>query len=284
MLLARQEMTFDFGSARLDPVKDQALLGWIFNQFLYGEVTGIQCGHWLYNAPDLEAARFLARQAVEEMQHVDNFVKILALLGGTPQKPHPALRFLATGMMGGDWAEHVALEMAQGEGFVLMALYALIDILDHEEVVTILKRAVRQEERHVDFGEQRTIRAVKEDPRERKRLLGFALVSMFAVQQLARFMHRLAPQDHPVMRQLPDYLRATLRTSELRLERLGLLDRPLAKMSAFEKTRLVAGAYATKLRLPQRASRLTDTYLADPQLAFHEPQDIAERPKLVALD
>lgn len=284
MLLNRQEMSFDFGSARLDPVQDKALLTWSFNQFLYGEVTGIQCGHWLYNAPDLEAARFLSRQAVEEMQHVDNFVKILALLGGSAHKPHPALRFLATGMMGGDWAEHVALEMAQGEGFVLMAMYALIDVLDHPEVVAILKRAVKQEERHVDFGEQRTIRAIRDNPAERKRLLGFALVSIFAVQQLARFMHRLAPQGHPVMKQMPEYLRATLRASELRLERIGLLERPLAEMSTFEKARLVTGAYAAKLRPTPRVKRLTDTYLTDPALTYHAAGDVVARPKLVALD
>src|SRR5438552_10105354 len=110
MLLSRQEMTFDFGGARLDPVRDRALLGWMMNQFLYGEVTGIQVGHWIYEAPDLESARFLARQAVEEFQHVDNFLRIMAMLGCAPAAPHPVVRFLSTGMMGGSWGEHVALE------------------------------------------------------------------------------------------------------------------------------------------------------------------------------
>src|SRR5438552_12524117 len=127
MLLTRQEMTFDFGGARLDPVRDRALLGWMMNQFLYGEVTGIQVGHWIYDAPDLESARFLSRQAVEEFQHVDNFLRILAMLGCEPKPAHRAVRFLATDMMGSSWAEHVALEMASGEGFVLMAFYAIID-------------------------------------------------------------------------------------------------------------------------------------------------------------
>src|SRR5207237_7781707 len=66
VLLTREEMTFDFRGARLDPARDRKLLGWMMNQFLYGEVTGIQCGHWLYGAPDLEAARFFSKQAVEE--------------------------------------------------------------------------------------------------------------------------------------------------------------------------------------------------------------------------
>ena len=64
MLLTRDEMTFPFGEAKLDPQRDRDLLEWMFNQFLYGEITGIQVGHWLYDAPDFEAAKFLARQSL----------------------------------------------------------------------------------------------------------------------------------------------------------------------------------------------------------------------------
>src|SRR5213594_3268991 len=129
MLLTREEMTFDFRGARLDPVRDKQALGWMMNQFLYGEVTGIQCGHWLFEAPDLEAARFFSKQAIEEFQHVENFVRILELLGEKPAAGHPMVRFLTSGMMHDSFEEHVCLEMAQGEGFVLLALYELIDTL-----------------------------------------------------------------------------------------------------------------------------------------------------------
>src|SRR5438105_14050550 len=164
MLLSRDEMTFDWGGARLHPERDRAVLGWVMNQFLYGEVTGIQCGHWLYDAPDLDAARFFSRQAVEEFQHVDNFVRILELLGEKPGAAHPMVRFLTSGMMPGSFEEHVCLEMAIGEGLVLMALYAVIDTIDHDEIRAILQRAVKQEERHVDFGERRTMEAIKARP------------------------------------------------------------------------------------------------------------------------
>src|SRR5688572_24986260 len=100
MLLTREEMSFDFQGARLDPVADRELLGWMMNQFLYGEITGIQVGHWLYQAPDLESARFLARQAVEEFQHVDNFLRIMGMLGVEPQPANRMVRFLSTDMMG----------------------------------------------------------------------------------------------------------------------------------------------------------------------------------------
>lgn len=271
MLLSREEMTVDFGGARLDPTRDRDALAWMMSQFLYGEVTGIQVGQWLYDAPDLESARFLARQAVEELQHVDNFLRIMALLEVEPRPPHPMLRLLATGMMGSSWAEHVSLEMAAGEGYVLMCLYALIDTLDHPQVVEILSRAVRQEERHVAFGEQQTMKLVTARPSLRRRLLGLNLVSLWAVGRLARFMESRLPQDSPALRQLPHFLRRVVAAHEARMLRMGLLAGPLCDLSAVRRALLVAEAYAAKLlavplRLVRRKKRLTDTYLSDPAL------------------
>jgi bacterioferritin (cytochrome b1) len=274
-------MTFDFKGGRLDPTRDREVLEWMLNQFLYGEMTGIQVGHWLYDAPDYEAARFLARQSLEEMQHVDNFLRIMKMLGCEPKQPHGLVKFLATGMMGGSWAEHVALEMAQGEGFVLMAFYAIIDSLDHKPSVDILRRAVKQEERHVEFGEQQTMKAIAGKPWLRRRLLGLSLVSMWGVRRLAGFMHKRLPADHPVLARMPEFLALTNRCAETRLLRMGLLDRPLAELGRAKRMALVAEAYGGKLlgglgslvALPFRLlpfwpkkKRLTDTYLADPHI------------------
>jgi hypothetical protein len=281
MLLTREEMTFDFGGARLDPQADRQLLGWMMNQFLYGEVTGIQCGHWLYDAPDLEAARFFSRQAVEEFQHVDNFVKILEMLGEPPAPAHPMVRFLTTGMMPGSFEEHVCLEMALGEGFVLMALYGVIDTIDHEQVRAILQRAVKQEERHVDFGERRTAALVRERPGLRRRLLGLSLVSAWGVKRLGAFMRSRLPAEHPVLSKLPAFLRFTVDCAEKRLLRMGVLLKPFAELGAFEKAACVAEAYAgaalmAPLRLLPR-KRLTDTYLRDPAV-LHRPLEDQEEP------
>jgi bacterioferritin (cytochrome b1) len=284
MLLTREEMTFDFGGAKLDPARDRELLEWMFNQFLYGEVTGIQCGHWLYDAPDLEAAKFLARQSLEEMQHVDNFLRIMTMIGLKPSPAHPAVRFLATGMMGGSWAEHVALEMAQGEGFVLQAFYAVIDTLDHKPSVDILKRAVKQEERHVEFGEQQTMKAIEGRPWLRRRLLGLSLVSMWGVRRLAGYMEKKLPADHVVLRHMPKFLEHANRCAEIRLRRIGVLDKPLAELSGAKRAALVAEAYGGKLlsglgsllALPLKLlpwfkrKRVTDTYLADPHVTGYQ--------------
>ena len=282
MLLTREEMTFDFGGHKLDPVRDRSTLAWAVNQFLYGEVTGIQIGHWLYGAPDLDAARFLSRQAVEEFQHVGNFIRILEILGEKPAPAHPVVRFLATGAMPDAWAEHVALEMAMGEGLVLQAFYAMIDTIDHEEITAILRRGVKQEERHVEFGERRTMEAIQGKPWLKRRLLGQALVTLFAVGRLESFMKRALPKDHPVMQKLPDFVSHSVAMSELRLVRMGLLEEPLASLSMARRLALVVEAYGGKavesavkmpanlLLAPLRAfgflrpKRLTDTYLDDP--------------------
>lgn len=278
MLLTREEMTFDFGGAKLDPSADREVLEWMLNQFLYGEVTGIQVGHWLYEAPDFDAAKFLARQSLEEMQHVDNFLRIMAMLGCAPKPAHAAVRFLATGMMGGSWAEHVALEMAQGEGFVLQAFYAVIDTLDHKPSVDILRRAVKQEERHVEFGETQTMKAIEGKPWLRRRLLGLSLVSMWGVRRIASYIEKRLPADHVVMKHLPAFLSHANRCAELRLQRIGVLDRPLAEIGGAKRAALVAEAYGGKLiggigsllmtplrMLPfwPKKKRLTDTYLRD---------------------
>jgi hypothetical protein len=281
MLLSREEMTFDFAGAKLDPVRDREMLEWTFNQFLYGEVTGIQVGHWLYAAPDLESARFLARQSLEEMQHVGNFLRIMKMLDCEPKPAHPVIRFLATGMMGDSWAEHVAIEMASGEGFVLLAFYAVLDTLDHAPTVDILRRAVKQEETHVDFGEHQTMKAIAGRPWLRRRLAGLNLVSMWGVRRLARFMAKRLPRDHAVLSNLSAFLAHTNRCAELRMRRLGLIDRPLAELGRLRRAALVIEAYGGKalgsllglITLPLRIlpfwpkkKRLTDNYLGDPEI------------------
>jgi len=285
MLLSRQEMTFDFGGARLSADRDRALLGWIVNQFLYGEVTGIQCGHWLYEAPDLDAARFFSRQAVEEFQHVDNFLRILDLLGERAAPPHRIVRFLSTGMMPASFEEHVCLEMALGEGLVLMALYAIIDTIDHPGIREILERAVRQEERHVDFGERRTREAIARNPRLRRPLLGLSLVSTWAVRRLSRFMRKRLPAGHPVLEQLPAFVELAVDRSELRLLRMGVAEVPPSRMPLSRKGAAVALAYGRSLAvaplrlLPRK--RLTETYLRDPSLRARveaEPTSDVTRP------
>ncbi|HSF16361.1 MAG TPA: ferritin-like domain-containing protein [Vicinamibacteria bacterium] len=266
MILSREEMTFDFGDARFDVQRDRSVLVWIFSQFLYGEVTGIQVGHWLYRAPSLDAANFLARQAVEELQHVDRFRDIIEILDASPETAHPAVRFLSSGMMGDDWAEHVLLEMALGEGYVLDVLYALIDTIEHERIVSILRRATRQEERHVAFGEDQTRRAIEETPGIVRRLRGLALWSLVGIDVLARAVARRGDREHPVLRQFPGFLRHVRQNAETRLLRLGVLDRPVSHIGfcpRWGNMCLSAASHLVWRYWPWKRPPLTKTYLTD---------------------
>lgn len=270
MLLTREEQTYDFGGARFDLDRDREELGWIFSQFLFGEVTGVQVGEWLAQAPDFEAAQFLARQANEEMAHVKLFLRILRSLGVHPQPPHRALRFLATDFAGGTFLEHCCLEMAMGEGFVLMAIYALIDTLPESEVRSLLVGLSRQEEGHVSFGEDQTAHALGRDPSPARHLLGLALVSLVAVRRLAGWTGRRYG-GHPVLSQMPGFLRATASASELRLRRMGVLPGSLDRIPADRRVGMMASSVARRYGralnpLRSRPVPLTDTYLRDPAL------------------
>jgi len=267
MHVSRDELRFDFGGARFRLPRDRELLGWIVDQFLYGEVTGIQVGHWLYAAPSLEAATFFARQASEELAHVRVFLRIHALLGTRPGPPHPVIRFLSTGAMGSDYAEHVATEMAVGEGLVLAVFQALIDTVDAPEIVRLLEAAARQEERHVAFGEAETVRLLAARPGLAADLLGANLLTLLALPRLARFIQRRLGTEHEVLRHTGAFLDHVVRLTELRLQRLGVLRGPLRELGWGRRAWLLARAWTRHtLNRFRRPRRLTETYLSDPLL------------------
>jgi hypothetical protein len=107
-----------------------------------------------------------------------------------PKPAHRALRFLATDFAGGTYLEHTWLEMALGEGFVLMAIYALIHSLPESEARNLLIGLSRQEEGHVTFGEDQTLRWLRRDPSQARHLLGLALVSVLGIGQLAGWVRK----------------------------------------------------------------------------------------------
>jgi hypothetical protein len=160
----------------------------------------------------------------------------------------------------------------------------VIDTLDHKPTVDILKRAVKQEERHVEFGEEQTKKAIEGKPWLRRRLLGLSLVSMWGVRKLAGYMEKKLPADHVVLKHLPAFLAHANACAETRLRRIGVLDRPLAEISGARRKLLIAEAYGGKLAggigsllaMPFRLlpwfkkKRVTDTYLADPPVPGYQ--------------
>lgn len=268
MLLTRDEMTFDFQGATFDLERDKTLLGWILSQALFGESTGCYCGAALYAAPDVAAATFLSRQALEEFQHFKQFLGIFQRLGIQPVKPHPIMKFLTTHET--LWDHHVTLEMAVGEGLVLTTFYALIDTMPDPEIRRVLQGIARQEATHVQFGEERAMLAIRGKPWLARQLLGLNLISLDAARLLGGTVaEQLAPKDHPVLRHLPEFVGFVTRVTELRLTRMGILTVPLEQISSRNRLALMAeGVVARRIRSflnPERA-HIPDNYLDDPMV------------------
>jgi hypothetical protein len=293
MLITRKELDFDFKGARfnLDDSSDRELLGWVLNQFLYGEVTGIQCGYWLYRAPSINAAIFLARQAEEELSHVKRILRIQSILGQKPAEPHRAIRFMATGMMGGTWGEHVAMEMAIGEGLVLSVFYALAQTIPDEKIGKILEFTLLDEERHVEFGEAETKAWLKRHPEDKSLLLSSALLQLLAMKRIKEVLMRKMQgakreewevrEHHPVLSQMDDFYDHVVWSFEQRIIRLGILDRPLSEVSFFQKAQILIKHPFLSLKAKWKGKfdqkLLTETYLQD-EVVIRESQRVALEP------
>jgi hypothetical protein len=107
---------------------------------------------------------------------------------------------------------------------------------------------------------------------------------MWGVRKIAGYMEKKLPADHVVLKHLPAFLAHANQCAEIRLRRIGVLDRPLSELSSMKRKLLVAEAYGGKLAgglgslitLPFRAlpwfkkKRVTDTYLADPHVTGYQ--------------
>ena len=237
-----------FPGGKLEPARDRELLEWMFNQFLYGEVTGIQVGHWLYDAPDLDAAKFLARQSLEEMQHVDNFLRIMTMLGCQPKPAH------ARGALPGDRHDGRLVGRARrardGAGRGLRAAGVLRgDRHARSQAVASTSCGAPSSRKSA------TSSSASSRPRRRSRAGRGCAAACSASPGLdvgrapARQLHGEAscPPTTPVLSHLPAFLAHAQSCAELRLRRIGVLDRPLAEISRRKRAALVAEAYGGKL-------------------------------------
>jgi hypothetical protein len=128
----------------------------------------------------------------------------------------------------------------------------------------------RQEEGHVNFGEQQTLKALERRPGLAPHLLGLTLVAMLGVKAIAKYTAKRYG-EHGVLRQMPAFLAHANRMTELRLQRLGVMDRPLESLGRGERATLMTKATASRYGralnpLRRKPLKLTKTYLGDPSI------------------
>lgn len=210
----------------LDDVSQRNFLAWILDQFLYGEATGIQCGLWIYRAPSIRCAQFLARQTLEEFSHLNQFKRIYQLLSLTPSPPHWITKLLSSGMIGQSWGEHVVIEMALGEGLVLQVLHLLERLVPQPQIKQILHTILLDEVKHSEFGLEEAKRWVEVQPKSKKPLLAQALIQLLALRLFRKSIEkRLCQQlgnSHPVVLIFPDFYNHLLREYQRILGQMGL--------------------------------------------------------------
>src|SRR5688572_16919268 len=161
---------YDFGGATfdLDAPFDRELLRFILSQALFGEATAVYCGQSLYSARSLEAARFYARQARQELGHLQLFADIFRALDLTPLPPHWVIRMLSA--HNHYYPLKVLMEHAVGEGMVLDIFKDLLlqTLPDGDSRVPSIKKKLRvvcrEEAEHVAWGEKETRAMLEEKP------------------------------------------------------------------------------------------------------------------------
>jgi hypothetical protein len=265
---------YDFGGATFDleSPRDREIIRFILSQALYGEATGVYCGRSLYAARSLEAARFYARQARQELKHLEIFADIFRALDLRPEPGHWVVRLLAT--HNDYYPVKVLVEHALGEGMVLDVFKDLLlqTLPDSDPRIPGIKKKLRaicrEEEQHVAWGEKETRRILEHSPWLRTPFYGLLELQMLAVPVLARAMRHRA-EGHPVLGQAEAFL-ADVRARVYDQGRaLGFVPPappgPLGKLGA-----MTAGAalYA-RSRFAKSRSRLDRNYLSE--LGFDDP-------------
>ncbi len=101
-----------------------------------------------------------------------------------------------------------------------------------------------------------------------------------ALRFLARHLEKRLPPGHPVLSQLPRFLDHVLRTTEVRMQRLGLLSGTIADIGFFRRWALIGNGLFWALArglFARRRPRIPEGYLRDPVVE----RVLAGRPELV---
>lgn len=225
-----EESPYDFGGAvfDLDSRRDREILRFILSQALYGEATGVYCGKSLYAARSLEAAQFYVRQAKQELGHLKLFADILRELDLTPLPGHWAIKLLSS--HNNYYPLKVLMEHAIGEGMVLDVFKDVLlqTLPDSDPRIPAIKKKLRvicrEEQEHVAWGEKETARIVEEKPHLKAAFFGLVELQMAVMPWLVQ-QFRTGFEDHPVVKQLPDFVKHVRARVKRQGQRLGYVPR-----------------------------------------------------------
>jgi hypothetical protein len=265
---APEDREYDFGGATfdLDDPKDREILRFILSQALYGEATAVFCGKSLFQARSLEAARFYAKQARQELGHLQLFAEIFKILELKPEPAHPVVRLLSS--HNNYYPLKVLLEHAVGEGMVLdifkdLLLQTLPDSDPRSaDIKKKLRVVCREEEEHVAWGEKETRLMLAQKPWLATPYYGLIQLQLASLPWLVK-RFRSGYEAHPVLGQLEPFLRHVERRVEAQGRSLGYI--PQKPPSGAQRALAVTAGLGLYLRsrLARSRSKLEKTYLTE---------------------
>ena len=179
---------------RFDLSEDAIYLDWIFQQFVEGEMTGLIEGSALQKAPTLSDSNFLACQVQDEIKHAQIYFKQMNRLRKDyqyePLEMPSFLKALAKPISGRLWQEHVFLDKAIGELYVLYVMIALKQALGDSRLAKALDNIAKDEIQHIHFGETQTQKYVEKNKFYKNYLLGLYLRNDFVMNFFNKLVKR----------------------------------------------------------------------------------------------
>ena len=179
---------------RFDLSEDAVYLDWIFQQFVEGEMTGLIEGSALQKAPTLSDSSFLACQVQDEIKHAKIYFKQINRLRKDyqyePLKMPSLLKAPVKPISGRLWQEHVFLDKAIGELYVLYVMIALKQSLDDSRLAKALDNIAKDEIQHIHFGEIKTQKCVEKNKFYKNYLLGLYLRNDFVMNFFNKLIKR----------------------------------------------------------------------------------------------
>jgi hypothetical protein len=205
------EPTYDFKGAKFDlsRPRDREIIRFVLSQALFGEATGVYCGKSLYQARNLEAARFYLRQARQELNHLELFADIFRTLEMEPLPAHWTIKLLSS--HNNYYPLKVVMEHALGEGMVLDVFKdVLLQTLDENDprmpdILKKLRVVCKEEVEHVAWGEKETREILAKSPWLKWPYYGL-LELQLAVAPFAVRAFVGKTEGHPVLSHLPTFV------------------------------------------------------------------------------
>jgi 1,2-phenylacetyl-CoA epoxidase catalytic subunit len=218
MLLTREEMTLHHDAPRFSAEKDRAIIIRALSHLFYGEIGAVKIGQWVTKAPDLDGMLEIVKQTRDETRHSAIFRRLLKRYGAEPSQAVVGDMDELHGVVSHTWEEMLFESMVVGEGLALALLYFYHDVIVDEPIRHGLRRVIRDEESHVEYGERKIAAYLTEHPEFRERL--FAMQEQL-VQHYSGFITGQTPADD-LEAMIAETPMSIIQMHGVRLQRMGL--------------------------------------------------------------